>query len=359
MVQTLRKTAVFLLVLSIFLPVPELAAAGNQSEQNEDAKIIDVMGKVLDHDYVEVAGAKIYLPRILVVDGEPYFYLTTQRAVDSGEFNMQEGSLIRSDGTPVSLDLSITSHLVYFWLGLILTLFITFWASSRYKKGIGRNTEPKGVSQNIFEILFVFVRDQIAKEYIPENKYKRYVPYLFGIFLGITFMNLFGLLPWGITPTADLTVTATLAAITFLITQFSGSKDHWKHVFVFPGVHPLVRVILTPVEILGLFTKPFALAIRLFANMLSGKIMIVSILGLIFIFTDLFGPAVGLTSSVFSVTLTALLYILKAFIALLQAYIFTLLSGVFIGMAAEEHDHGHEHAHSEETAVAAKAVANS
>ncbi len=359
MIQTLRRTAVILLVLSIFLPFREAeAVSAVQSGQSDDAKVIDVMGKVLDHDYVEFAGAKIYLPRILIVDGEPYFFLTTQHAINSGEFTMVDDALVRADGTPVSLDLSITSHLVYFWLGLLLTLFITYMAAFRYKTGIGRNTEPKGASQNIFEILFVFVRDQIAKEYIPEDKYKRYVPYLFAVFLGISLMNLFGLLPWGVTPTADLTVTATLAAITFLITQFSGSKDHWRHVFMFPGVPPLVRIILTPVEILGLFTKPFALAIRLFANMLSGKIMIISILGLIFIFTDLFGPTAGLASSVFSVSLTAVLYILKAFIALLQAYIFTLLSGVFIGMAAEEHDHEHGHVHSEETVVAAKVAAN-
>ena len=164
-------------------------------------------------------------------------------------------------------------------------------------------------------------------------------------------MNLFGLLPWGVATTADLTVTATLAAITFFITQWNGSKDHWQHVFMFPGVHPAMRIILTPVEILGLFTKPFALAIRLFANMLSGKIMIVCILGLIFIFTDIFGPAVGLSSSVFWVGLTALLYILKAFIALLQAYIFTLLSAVFIGMAVEEHHHEHESESSVATAT--------
>jgi len=325
--------------------------ASNSTSGDEEEKIIDVMGKVSDHDYLEVLGTKIYLPRILLVDGQLYAYSTTDGAVESGEFVMEEGSLVRADGMPVSLDLSITSHLMYVWFGLILTLLVTLWAAARYKKGTGAVTEPKGAGQNIFEIVFIFVRDDIAKEYIPADKYKKYVAYLFAVFVSISFMNLFGLLPWGVSATADLTVTATLATITFLITQFSGSKDHWRHVFAFPGVHPLVRIILTPVEILGLFTKPFALAIRLFANMLSGKIMIISILGLIFIFTDLFGTALGLTTSVFAVGLTALLYILKAFIALLQAYIFTLLSGVFIGMAAEEHEHEHDTAVAADTAT--------
>lgn len=345
------RSAVF--AVSAFLILsPSFLMASDSTSGDEEEKIIDVMGKVSDHDYLEVLGAKFYLPRILIVDGEPHFYPNTNSAIESGEFIMEDGSLVRSDGKPVSLDMSITSHLMYVWFGLILSLFVTLWAAARYKKGTGATTEPRGAGQNIFEIVFIFVRDDIAKEYIPADKYKKYVAYLFAVFVSISFMNLFGLLPWGVSATADLTVTATLATITFLITQFSGSKDHWRHVFVFPGVHPLVRIILTPVEILGLFTKPFALAIRLFANMLSGKIMIISILGLIFIFTDLFGTALGLTTSVFAVALTALLYILKAFIALLQAYIFTLLSGVFIGMAAEEHEHEHDTAIAAETATA-------
>lgn len=339
MKQALRGTLFSILLLMLFHPA---AMAQNQATQAEEEPVIDVMGKIVDHDYLTLVGVKIYLPRILIVDGGLYVYGSTNSALESGEFQEVDGALVRADGAPVSLDMSITSHLMYVWFGIILSLIFTIWAARRYKQGIGKTTEPRGITQNIFEVLFIFIRDDIAKEYIPADKYHKYINYLFSVFLAITFMNLFGLLPWGVSATADLTVTATLAAITFFITQFSGSKDHWRHVFMFPGVHPLIRVILTPVEILGLFTKPFALAIRLFANMLSGKILIVCILGLIFIFTDIFGPAVGVGSSVIWVSLTAALYILKAFIALLQAYIFTLLSAVFIGMAAEEHDHEHD-----------------
>lgn len=333
-VRRVVVTILFLLVLN-----PNLLAA-DSSENNEP--VIDLMGKVVDHDYFEVFNQKFYLPRILLVGSDFHVYRNTQSAVQSGEFQRVDGALLRADGASVSLDLSITSHLLYVWFGMILTLFITFWASSKYKRGVGVETEPKGTRQNLFEVFFVFIRDDIAKEYIPDNKHIKFIPYLFSVFMAIAFMNLFGLLPWGVSATADLTVTATLAAITFFITQFNASKDHWEHVFMFPGVHPLMRVILTPVEILGLFTKPFALAIRLFANMLSGKIMIICILGLIFIFTDIFGPIIGVGSGIVWVGLTALLYILKAFIALLQAYIFTLLSAVFIGMAVEEHHH-HDH----------------
>lgn len=335
MSRYLRRFAVTILFL---LATQSNLTAADTSGDGES--VIDVMGKVADHDYLELPFTRLYLPRIFLVDGSWYFYSSTQSALDSEEFvPTSEGGLVRADGAGITLDMSITSHLIYVWLGILLTLLVTIWASSRYRRGIGSETEPKGAWHNIFEVVFVFIRDDIAKEFIPPEKYTRYVPYLFSVFMAIVFMNLFGLLPWAASATADLTVTATLAAITFFITQFSGTKDHWQHVFVFPGVPAWSRIILTPVEILGLFTKPFALAIRLFANMLSGKIMIVSILGLIFVFVDLFGSAIGLTSSIFWVILTSALYFLKALVALIQAYVFTLLSAVFIGMAAEEHHH--------------------
>lgn len=331
----LRRVSITVIAILIFSPV--LLASDGQQETQESS--IDVMGKVSDHDYFETAFGKIYLPRIFLADGGFYFYSNTESALASGQFMETEAGLVHASGAPVTLDLSITSHLIYVWMGLLFTFILTFWASRKYKSGNGRDTEPKGALLNTFEVLFVFIRDDIAKEFIPSDKYKKFVPYLFTMFMAIAFMNLMGLLPWAAAATADITVTATLALITFVITQANGTKDHWQHVFVFPGVPAWSRIILTPVEILGLFTKPFALAIRLFANMLSGKIMIVSILGLIFIFTDMFGAAIGAGSGVFWVVLTAALYFLKALVALIQAYVFTLLSAVFIGMASEEHAH--------------------
>ncbi len=343
MIKILRRlTAVCFLLLFIS---PVVTAADAHTEQES---VIDVVGKVSNHDYFELPlGNKLYLPRILLAGGDWFFFSSTKKAVESGLFIESETGLVMADGTAITLDMSITSHLIYVWFGFILTFFITLWAARRYKRGIGTSTEPRGAWHNIFEVLFVFIRDDIAKEFIPHDKFKKFVPYLFTIFMAIAFMNLFGLLPWAAAATANLTVTATLAVITFVLTQINGTKDHWEHVFMFPGVPGWSRFILTPVEFLGLFTKPFALAIRLFANMLSGKIMIVSILGLIFIFTDLFGAFIGIGSGVFWVLLTAALYFLKALVALIQAYVFTLLSAVFIGMAAEEHHHDHD-----ETSVA-------
>lgn len=336
MIQAFRRlllTAVILLIAT-----PSFLASQTVDQETEAESPIDVIGKVKNHDYLTVAGYHIPLPRILLANGEWHFYSSTESAVESGNFATVNHAFVPANGGEITLDMSLTSHLMYVWFGLALTLFITLIMARRYKKGSGRKTEPKGWFQNLFEITFVFVRDGIAKNNIPNNKYEKFVPYLFGMFVGITFMNLFGLFPWGATATADITVTAVLAIFTFILTQWNGTKDHWQHIFWFPGVPVWVRVILTPIEIIGMFTKPFALCVRLFANMLSGKIMIICLLGLIFIFAEIFGSAAGWTSSLFAVPLTVAIFVLKTFVGILQAYIFTLLSAVFIGMAAEEHD---------------------
>lgn len=335
MIRACRRLIVTLLLFLFFTPLTH--ASQNTSQESEAP--IDVVGKVVDHHELAVLGMHIPLPRIFLVEGELLFYTSTESALASDRFTEQDGAVVPAGDAQITLDFSITSHLMYVWFGLILTLWITLSMARRYKKGIGRETEPRGWFQNLFEIIFVFVRDDIAKTNIEDDKYRKFVPYLFTVFVGITFMNLFGLLPWGATATADITVTAVLAAFTFVITQWNGSKDHWEHVFWFPGVPGWMRIILTPIEIIGLFTKPFALAVRLFANMLSGKIMIICILGLIFIFADIFGNMAGIGMSLFAVPLTVGLYMLKAFVGILQAYIFTLLSAVFIGMAAAEHAH--------------------
>lgn len=340
MLQAYRRLLITTIFLFAFTPGNGMAQ--HQEEATSDEPPIDVVGKVQDHHTLDVAGLHIPLPRIILADGQWYFYGSTESAIESGNFVEEHHTLVPADGSEITIDMSITSHLVFFWIAVLLTLWLTVAMARKYKRGTGRKTEPKGWFQNLFEITFIFVRDDIAQNNIPDEKYEKFVPYLFAVFVGITFMNLFGLLPWGATATADITVTAILAAFTFFITQWNGSKDHWEHVFMFPGVPWPMRLILTPIEILGLFTKPLALAVRLFANMLSGKIMIICILGLVFIFAELFGNIAGIGVSLFAVPLTVALYVLKAFVGILQAYIFTLLSAVFIGMAAEEHEHHEE-----------------
>lgn len=349
MIQTVRRVFLTLLFLSV--------STSNTfaSDAEKSGSPLDVMGTVADHDYFNFFSIHIPLPKLIFLEdaeGNTSFeaFGSTHAAAESGLFEEIDHALVPTDGGHVVLDLSITSHLMYFWFGMGLAVWFTIAMSNRYKKGIGRDVEPKGTLHNIFEVLFVFIRDDVARGNIDDDKADKYVPYFFTMFMGIAFMNLFGLFPWAATATADLTVTATLAVMTFFITQFSGTKDYWGHIFWYPGVPTWVRLILTPVEILGVFTKPFALAIRLFANMLSGKIMIIAILGLIFIFAELFGTVGAYGISVVSVALTVVLYALKVFVGLLQAYIFTLLSAVFIGMAAEDHDHAEEQYNAEHVA---------
>ncbi len=355
MIQTLRRLFLTLLFLSVSSSNLLAAAAETDNESP-----VDIMGTVADHDYFKVPhfinDGKIYLPRLILwedASGSTEFsvFASTKKAVASGVFTEEEGALVPADGGHIIIDFSITSHLIYFWFGLGAVVIFVGFANSRYKKGIGKDTAPKGALQNLFEVFYEFIRDEVAKPNIDDRKYRLYMPYLFTVFMAIAFMNSFGLLPWAATATADITVTAVLAVFTFVITQFSGTKDHWMHVFWFPGVPVGVKFLMIPVELIGLFTKPFALAIRLFANMMSGKIMIIAILGLIFIFNEMYGTIAAYGVGVLlSVPMTAILYVLKLFVALLQAYIFTLLSAVFIGMAAEDHDHGEEHYRAEHAA---------
>ena len=247
-------------------------------------------------------------------------------------------------GGALLVDFSLTRHLVFALLGTLLMALFVLRMAARYAKGVGRTSAPKGAAQNAFEALVLFVRDDIARPNIGE-KADRFVPYLLTAFFFILACNLLGLVPWGATATANISVTAVLAVMTFLMTQLFASKDHWKHVFWPPGVPAFVKPILIPVELLGLFTKPFALAIRLFANMTAGHLVILSLIGLIFTFSKLFGAVAGWAVSPVSVAFALFIYVLELLVAFLQAYVFTMLSAIFIGMAVAEHSHDHAHEH--------------
>ena len=198
------------------------------------------------------------------------------------------------------------------------------------------------------EVIIAFVRDDVAKVAIGP-KYRKYVPYLLTMFFFILLGNLLGLVPWGVTATSNIMVTATLAIMTFLITQLSGTKDYWRHIFWPPDVAVPIKFILIPVEFIGIFTKPLALAFRLFGNMVSGHLAIVSILGLIFITTAKLGTGAGIFFIFISLAIVIFVFLLKIFVSFVQAYIFVMLSAVFIGMATAEHHHD-DHAHEDDHA---------
>ncbi len=356
MVQFLRAV----LLLSLLLLVADSKTAYAEEPDYSDYGDIDVLGKLGDRYYIEFEPfVKLYLPRILISDGI-HFFASTPAAMASGDFQDvyyvenpgdfvpgQSGpvtyKLVRADGTPVMLDLSLSKHVLWFWLAGFLTLFIFGRLARKYQSGIGRETAPKGAGMNFAEVMIIYLRDEVIKINVGEENVRKYGPYLLTCFFMILFMNLFGLAPWGQTPTSDISITATLALATFFIVNFSGTRDYWRHVFAMPGIPKFMLIILTPVEILGLFTKPFALAIRLFANMLSGKMLILSMLGMIFIFAGIYGPTWGIASAMLWVPFTLFIYALKVFAAFLQAYIFTMFSALFIGLALEDHSHHDDH----------------
>jgi F-type H+-transporting ATPase subunit a len=208
---------------------------------------------------------------------------------------------------------------------LFRNLARSYASNGSIAKGAGRFFEP----------IVLYIRDDIAIPNIGEKHYKRYMSYLLTIFFFIWFLNIFGLTPLGVNVTGNIAITFSLALLTFLITNFTGNKNYWKHIFWMPGVPVPMKIILAPIELLGVFIKPFSLLIRLYANMQAGHIVLMSLIGLMFIFKSWLG-------STLSFGLAFAISLIEVLVALLQAYIFTMLSALYFGFAVEEH---HDEAH--------------
>lgn len=248
---------------------------------------------------------------------------------------------VNEELTAATYDISITKNVAALFVSLIIMMWMFISVARSYTRRKGQ--APKGM-QSLLEPLIIFVRDDIAKASIGP-KYAKYLPYLLTVFFFIWINNLLGLipiLPGGANVTGNLAVTGTLAIITFLITTFSANRHYWRHVFAMPGVPIPVLIILTPIEILGLFLRPFVLMIRLFANITAGHIIALSFFSLIFIFGEI-SAGVGLGVSVVSVAFVIFMTMLELLVAFLQAYVFTLLSAIYFGAALEEHHEHHEH----------------
>ncbi|MDX1461502.1 MAG: F0F1 ATP synthase subunit A [Marinirhabdus sp.] len=238
----------------------------------------------------------------------------------------------------VQLDLSITKSVVM----MLVTGLLLIWLFRSLAKSYGKNGGiPKGIGR-FFEPIVLYIRDDIAKANIGEEKYKRYMPFLLTVFFFIWFLNMFGLTPLGVNVTGNIAVTAALAILVFFLTNFTGTKDYWKHIFdpLGDGMpwfgKAIIYIILIPIEILGLFIKPFALMIRLYANMTAGHVVLMSLIGLIFIFKSWVGGPLSFGLS-FAISM------IELFVALLQAYIFTMLAALYFGFASETHEHAEEH----------------
>lgn len=255
---------------------------------------------------------------------EDDIFLTDKEGNLNFEINEKTNEKVVTNKEP--LDLSITKTVAGIIISAIILLLIFIPVARSYKKRPGR---PKGL-QAFMEPLIIFVNDDIVKPNIGE-KYQRYSPYILTVFFFILINNILGLVPifpGGTNVTGNISVTFTLAAFTLLITNFSGSKQYWKHIFAVPGIPFWLYPIMIPVELIGIISKPFALMVRLFANITAGHIIIISLVSIIFIFkTAMMGFV--------SVPFVLFMNILEILVAFIQAYIFALLSSLFIGLAVQ------------------------
>jgi F-type H+-transporting ATPase subunit a len=237
------------------------------------------------------------------------------------------------------LDLSFSKNVLAIMFSLILLLWVFLSVAKAYRHRPDK--APTGM-QNLLEPIILFIRDDIARPSIGEHKYERFMPFLLTVFFFIWFNNMIGLIPifpGGANVTGSITVTMVLAVFTFVITTINGNRNYWQHIFNMPGVPWWVKfpVPLMPViEIIGMMTKPFVLMVRLFANITAGHIIVLGFFSLIFIFGEM-NVGLGLGVSVLSLAFTIFMTMLELLVALIQAYVFTLLSAIYFGMATEEH----------------------
>lgn len=293
----------------------------------------------------------IPLPVILYDEGQWHVFMSSKfhhghepylgYYVSKEDFN--SGKIVKKDASGheirPTLDISFTKTVLAIFLSIILMIIIFVSVAKAYKKREGH--APKGL-QSFLEPIILFIRDDIAKVSIGEKRYEKYLPFLLTIFFFILFNNLLGIIPFfpgGANVTGNIGVTGVMAAFTFIITTFSGNKAYWTHIVNMPGVPWWLKIpvpLMPIVELMGMFTKPFVLMVRLFANISAGHIIILGFISLIFIFGEMstglgFGVAVG------SVGFSIFMDFLELLVAFIQAYVFTLLSALYFGMATEEH----------------------
>jgi len=285
--------------------------------------------------------ATIFLPVIIYTPGEGLEIFSFKR-LEHGPYKSisvdGEDHISRTDGKNF-YDFSLTKNVVQLLLSMIIMLLLFTTMARNYKKyGV---KAPRGL-QSALEVIVMFIRDEVAKPMLGKRADK-FLPYLLTLFFFIWINNLLGLIPGSANVTGNIAVTATLAAMTFILMMVGSKRTYWKHMVAPPGVPWMVLPILVPIEFISnIIVKPFALMIRLFANMLAGHLIILSFITIIFIFAAM-NVAGGLGASIFSIAFSIFVYLLELLVAALQAYIFTILTALFIGETGIEHSHSDEH----------------
>ena len=359
----MRKIYLFTILFTIILQGVLFAESHEKQEAPDEFNAGDMIIEHIVDSYewhiatIGETHISIPLPVILIDKGQFHIFssskfhhahesykgykIETTKGANKGKIvKVVPGTMQTDPAAGKFIDISITKTVVGIFVSVIVILLIFFSVSKSYK----RNTyhAPKGL-QSVLEPFILFVRDDIAKESIGKH-YEKFVPFLLTIFFFIFITNIIGLVPFfpgGANVTGNIGVTLVLAMFTFFMTSFSGNKGYWQHIFNAPGVPWWLKfpIPLFPIiEIAGAVIKPFVLMIRLFANITAGHIIVLGFISLIFIFSKI-SPGLGYGISVLSVAFSIFIGLLEILVALIQAYVFTLLSALYFGMATEESTH--------------------
>ncbi len=340
-----RLKSICILLMMALLSLPTLA---NEQQEGEALNIPEI---VLHHladayEWHIVSDVSIPLPIIIRSSQTGEWHFCTAHSLPDGFFFNEEahGKIYErmADGTTERpWDLSITRNVLQIWIVVALLLTVFLCCARWYKKHDKTSDAPSGFV-GVIEMLVMMINDSVIKSSIGEKHYRKYAPYLLTVFFFIFFTNLLGLLPifpGGSNVTGNINITFFLAICTFLAINLFGNKEYWKDIF-WPDVPIFLKAIpLMPViEIFSVFTKPFALMVRLFANMMAGHAMILSFTCVIFLGWTL-GTGMGAGLNAFSIIMLLFFNALELLVAFVQAYVFTMLSAVFIGLAHKEHEH--------------------
>lgn len=332
----LKRPISTLITLLLLLITLNPAKASSDPEKGFNASDIILHHVVDDHSWHFFDGhyGTLHLPVIVYSAEKGFdlfssgnFYDDHHETVPFQGYILDHGTIRLADNPDAFvLDLSITKTVLMLFITAFIILLIFINIAAKYKAGKGK--APSGL-QSFFEPIIIFLRDEVAKPNIGAH-YEKFMPYLLSLFFFILFGNLLGLLPGAANLTGNIAVTAVLALFTFVITNINGNKQYWKHIFWTPGVPLPLKIIIVPVEIIGMFTKPFSLLVRLFVAITAGHIVMLALICLVFIFQS-YAVGIGTTIIVLFINLIELL------VAAIQAYVFTMFSALYIGMATEDH----------------------
>ena len=344
----IRNISLWILAALLLLaPAKALASGHEASEPGEldmQSYLFGHVGDAYEWHITTVGEHHITIPLPCIVIDDGLHVFLSPRMEENGYTLNEDGKLVNAASGERPIDISITKNVFSLFLSSILLVALILWTASWYRNHDVMKEAPRGFA-GLMEMLITMVTDDIIKEGVGKD-YEKYAPYLLTAFFFIFLNNLLGIVPFfpgGANVTGNIAVTLCLALCTFLAVNLFGNKHYYKDIF-WPDVPTWLKVplpLMPLIEIIGIFTKPFSLMIRLFANILAGHIMILGVVAVIFLTVKL-GPALNGSMTVISVLFGVFMDVLELLVAFIQAYVFTMLSSVFIGLSRMEPEEGHE-----------------